>query len=162
MHLILLFIFLLSACGRSDYDSALAAYDKGEYQVAFEMLEPLAESGDAKAQNMLGLIYEKEDGIGQDYEKAIEWYQKAATQGWDDAASRAGRISRRIRHSARSAYYAPRSGSYASASASKAPSVTYARCSMLIPALFAPGRRWRSCCGRPIAPMTPCKSHPWQ
>ena len=64
--------FLLTACGRSDYETAIDAYNQGDYQLAIEILLPLAESGDAQAQIQLGQIYESESGIGQDYTKAFK------------------------------------------------------------------------------------------
>ena len=65
----LLFTLLLSACGRSDYETAMDVYNQGDYQAAFEILLPLAESGDAQAQYALGSLFDDEDGIGQDYSK---------------------------------------------------------------------------------------------
>ena len=47
---LLFFTFLLTACGRSDFETAMDAYHQGDYQAAFEILLPLAESGDAQAQ----------------------------------------------------------------------------------------------------------------
>ena len=87
---LLFFAFLLSACGRSDYETATDLYKQGDYQAAFDILLPLAESGDAQAQNTLGVMYENEDGIGQDYIKAFEWYQKAAEQEWVEAQYQMG------------------------------------------------------------------------
>ncbi len=40
-----------------------------------------AEKGDAEAQYELGEMYEKGQGIEQNYAKALEWYRKAAEQG---------------------------------------------------------------------------------
>jgi len=65
---LLFFAFLLTACGRSDYETAMDAYNQGDHQAAFEILLSLAESGNAQAQNELGQIYESDGGIGQDYE----------------------------------------------------------------------------------------------
>jgi TPR repeat protein len=44
-----------------------------------------AEQGDTAAQNMLAQKYEDGNGVNQDYEKAVEWYRKAAVQGYEDA-----------------------------------------------------------------------------
>lgn len=40
-----------------------------------------AESGDAGSQNLLGLLYENGNGTAQDYQQAMQWYQRAAEQG---------------------------------------------------------------------------------
>ena len=43
----------------------------------------LANEGDACAQNNLGAMYYYGHGVEQSYEKAAEWYQKAADQGFE-------------------------------------------------------------------------------
>jgi TPR repeat protein len=45
------------------------------------LLRPLAEQGDAVAQNYLGLMYERGQGVPQNYVQAVSWYRKAAEQG---------------------------------------------------------------------------------
>lgn len=44
-------------------------------------LEKLAKDGDVRAQNQLGVIYQKGSGIEQDMQKAVYWYAKAAEAG---------------------------------------------------------------------------------
>jgi hypothetical protein len=44
-------------------------------------LRAKAESGDANAQNNLGVIYAKGDGVAKDPTEAAKWYRKAAEQG---------------------------------------------------------------------------------
>ena len=51
----------------------------------FDMFKTGAEHGDARSMHNLGLAYQKGDGIGQDYAKAREWYEKAVVKG--DASS---------------------------------------------------------------------------
>lgn len=41
--------------------------------------------GDAQAQNNLGFMHERGEGVPQDYEEAVEWYRKAADQGYAPA-----------------------------------------------------------------------------
>lgn len=45
----------------------------------------VADPTDAKEQFELGLAYEKGDGVSQDYQKASDWYLKAAEQGYAEA-----------------------------------------------------------------------------
>jgi len=52
---------------------------------AHERLLQLAESGDAKAQHRLGIMYQNGRGVPQSYEEAAKWYRKAAEQGLPDA-----------------------------------------------------------------------------
>ena len=56
------------------------AFQTGNYEQAFRLWQPLAEKGDARAQNNLGVMYEKGRGVAQDYQQAIAWWQKAANQ----------------------------------------------------------------------------------
>jgi TPR repeat protein len=44
-----------------------------------------AESGDAEAQFILGMMYDHGQGVHQDYKEAVKWYAKAAEQGQIDA-----------------------------------------------------------------------------
>ncbi len=46
----------------------------------FSLLLERATSGDAEAQTQLALMYEKGEGIKQDYDEAARWYQEAAHQ----------------------------------------------------------------------------------
>lgn len=51
-----------------------------DYAKALELLRPLAEQGDAEAQDELAGMYAGGWGIPQDYAKALEWFRKAAAQ----------------------------------------------------------------------------------
>ena len=44
-------------------------------------LRPLAALGNARAQYELGFMYERGNGVPQDYKEAASWYRKAAEQG---------------------------------------------------------------------------------
>ncbi|MDB9867302.1 sel1 repeat family protein [Pseudomonadales bacterium] len=47
----------------------------------FDEMKALAEQGDAKAQNNLGLMYANGNGTPQDYKEAVKWFRAAAEQG---------------------------------------------------------------------------------
>lgn len=81
--------------GQSDFYWAMTAYNSKDYTTAFNVLKPLANSGDACAQHMLGFFYEKGLGVSADEAKARDWYQKAAAQGDAEAAQRLSVLSRR-------------------------------------------------------------------
>jgi TPR repeat protein len=51
-----------------------------------------AESGNAEAQNSLGLIYAKGQGVKQDYTQAAKWYRLAADQGNAGAQASLGEL----------------------------------------------------------------------
>jgi uncharacterized protein len=61
--------------------SASAAYARGNYITAAKRLEPLAVAGYARAQALLGFMYEYGRGVAQDYDRAVMWYARAAEQG---------------------------------------------------------------------------------
>src|SRR5258707_3714315 len=69
----------------SSYEDGAAAYNRGDYATARRLWFPLAESGNADAQTMLGIIYEEGHGVSQDYAAAVTWYRRAADQGRPDA-----------------------------------------------------------------------------
>lgn len=48
-------------------------------------VQRFANQGNASAQFNLGLMYDRGEGVRQDYAKAIEWYTKSANQGDADA-----------------------------------------------------------------------------
>jgi hypothetical protein len=61
------------------------AYDHGDYATAMQIWRPLAEQGDAFAQDDLGLMYALGHGVPQDFAQAVVWFRKAADQGDADA-----------------------------------------------------------------------------
>lgn len=67
-------------------------YDRANYQTAMSIWLPLAEEGDARAQNFVGEIYEKGLGIDPDYMQAASWYQRAAKQDYRAAQINLGQL----------------------------------------------------------------------
>ena len=57
------------------------SYDRGRYEVVFRHLLPIATNNYPQAQELLGIMYYKGQGVTQDYEAAIEWLTKAAEAG---------------------------------------------------------------------------------
>jgi TPR repeat protein len=58
-----------------------AAYAAGDYARAYEVLVPLADSGDADAQYVLGLMYAGGHGVDQNFYNAGRMYRQAGEQG---------------------------------------------------------------------------------
>ncbi|HGN1706071.1 TPA: tetratricopeptide repeat protein [Providencia rettgeri] len=58
----------------------------------FEKTKILAQHGNIKAQNQLGIMYFNGTESKQDYVQAMEWIQKAAEQGYDVAQNNLGVI----------------------------------------------------------------------
>lgn len=81
-----------SGGGWMDRFFGYAAYKSGYYQRAINLWLPLAEAGDARAQEFIGILYEEGHGVPKDVAKAIEWYERAASSGDMAAQYNLGRI----------------------------------------------------------------------
>ena len=80
----------------SNYDAGIAAYYRGHYEIAMYDFEQRAVQGDPVAQFCLGYMYKHDKGVPPDPQKAIEWYTKAAQQGYAPAQNDLGVIYGRI------------------------------------------------------------------
>ena len=80
---ITIIFFQLTACGK-EVDPK-KAFENGDYETAYNLWMPLAENGDAEAQNYLGILHYLGFGVQKDYMKALEWYERAARAGHADA-----------------------------------------------------------------------------
>ena len=69
-----------------------AAYKAGSYQRAIDLWLPLAEAGDPRAQEFIGILHEEGLGVPKDIYKAIAWYERAAESGDMAAQYNLGRI----------------------------------------------------------------------
>ncbi len=80
--LILILSFLMAGPAIAEpFEDATNAYLSGDYETAYRLIKPLAEGGLPEAQLNLGLLYEKGQGVPQDYAEALKWNLKAAEQG---------------------------------------------------------------------------------
>jgi len=80
--LILIVLLLMAGPANAEpFEDATKAYHSGDYETAYRFIKPLAEGGLPEAQLNLGLMYEKGQGVPQDYAEALKWYRKAAEQG---------------------------------------------------------------------------------
>ncbi|HET6161991.1 MAG TPA: tetratricopeptide repeat protein [Dongiaceae bacterium] len=66
----------------ADYQTGVEAYSKGKFKDALNEWLPLAEAGDATAQNAVGAIYDRGLGVDKDDAAAVHWYQLAADQSF--------------------------------------------------------------------------------
>jgi TPR repeat protein len=78
---LVLILMLTGAAVAEPMEDALAASQRGDYATALRLWRPLAEQGDAEAQNNLGFAYADGQGVPQDYAEAVKWYRLAAEQG---------------------------------------------------------------------------------
>jgi TPR repeat protein len=70
----------------------IAAYSRGDYVRAIAALSAPSLRGNARAQGLLGFMYENGFGVPQAYDIAADLYQRAAAQGDPFAQSRLGLI----------------------------------------------------------------------
>lgn len=82
----LLFVLLIClvfpiASYAGQLEDGTAAMDKGDYTTAYKLLFPLAENGNASAQDCIGAMYGEGLGVAKDESQAFGWYEKAALQG---------------------------------------------------------------------------------
>lgn len=79
----LLMILLLCFAGGAwaSFQAGEDAYLREDYETALSEWRPLAEQGNAEAQNMLGYMYRYGQGVTQDFELARQWYRRAADRG---------------------------------------------------------------------------------
>ena len=87
MIAVLIFGFHISAIVvfADPLEDGQAAYNRGDYTTALKLLRPLAEQGNANAQNNLGWMYDQGHGVTQDFKEATKWYRSAAEQGFHEA-----------------------------------------------------------------------------
>jgi TPR repeat protein len=71
-------------------DDAYAAYQQGDYACALRLFRPLAEQGNARAQTLLGLMYEDGQGVPKNFAQAAKWYQRASEQDFAMAQNNLG------------------------------------------------------------------------
>lgn len=75
------------------YFDGMEAYRQNDYQTALRELKAVDE--DVKAQYMIGVIYEKGQGVAVNFAEAAQWYGKAADKGNSAAQYRLGRLCER-------------------------------------------------------------------
>ena len=71
----------LASFAQEDIDSALRAYNSGDYQHAAKLLPPLANKGNPVAQLKLGMMYYAGKGVSENEKLAVEYLTKSAQQG---------------------------------------------------------------------------------
>jgi TPR repeat protein len=82
---LLLCLSLAAPAAAGPFEDGLAAYEHGDYATALQLLRPLAEQGNARAQYKLGAMYDMGVRVPQDDAEAVQWYRKAAERGNADA-----------------------------------------------------------------------------
>ncbi len=92
-HAIIAVLLLAALAGTAvagPFEDAISAVERGDYATALREFRVLAEQDDARAQNNLGSMYGKGEGVPQDYAEAVKWYRRAAEQGIAQAQTNLG------------------------------------------------------------------------
>jgi TPR repeat protein len=78
------FFFILSCAtvNANPYNEGFIAAESGDYKSAVQYWMPLAKRGDALAQFNVALLYHSGLGVEQNESKAVNWYHKAADNGY--------------------------------------------------------------------------------
>lgn len=79
--IIALFVSSLSVSYSQDFNKGKETYKRGDYEEALSQLKPLAEHGDALAQNELGRMYSEGHGVLRKVVLAYMWFTIAASNG---------------------------------------------------------------------------------
>ena len=81
---------IISGMAELEQGNQLAA--RGKYQEAFISYEKSAQQGNPDAQNNLGAMFAKGQGVAKNDSEAVRWYRQAANQGHAKAQSNLGAI----------------------------------------------------------------------
>ena len=76
----------------SHFQEGLTAFQTGDYEKAFQLLEPIAEAGNAEAQCIIANMYQLGMGRNRDISQAVYWYEKSSQNGYGVASNNLGGI----------------------------------------------------------------------
>ncbi len=86
--------YLTKTAPAPDFVRGLKAYKNKDYAGALREWMPLAEAGDARAQNRVGVLYYRGYGVTKNRRIAAQWIRKAAEQGNKNAQNNLGLLYR--------------------------------------------------------------------
>ena len=81
---------LLAAPARADMEDARDLMEENRFAEAKELLEIYARSGNAEAEELIGVMYALGLGVERDDERAFDWYLRASLKGHPGAQSGLG------------------------------------------------------------------------
>lgn len=85
-------VFPLLFCSTvyAELEQARDLMDSGDYQAAYTELWPAARSGNAEAEELIGVMYAMGLGVEQNDQRAFDWYLRSAMKGHAGAQSGVG------------------------------------------------------------------------
>jgi TPR repeat protein len=78
------------------WEDGMVAYNRGDYVPAVKLFRPLAQAGNAKAQNVMGVMYRKGEGVARSSAKAFMWFSLAAKRGDTRAKAHLEQVSKEM------------------------------------------------------------------
>ena len=90
MRALFLVAILLGTPVGAEIEEARDLMEAGRFAEAREALWPAARSGNADAEELIGVMYALGLGVEQDYTRAFEWYLRSAMKGHPGAQSGVG------------------------------------------------------------------------
>ena len=95
-NLFLTVLVLLGSACAGNFEDGLEAYKRGDYATALSKFKPLAEQGDAKAQNQSGAMYATGRGVPKDMVQAYMWFSIADVQGFEKSSGQINLIEKAV------------------------------------------------------------------
>lgn len=89
-HLPVPLLILVATPGLADIEAARDLMEAGRFDEARQELWPAARSGNAEAEELIGVMYAMGLGVAKDPVRAFEWYLRAAMKGHPGAQSGVG------------------------------------------------------------------------
>jgi TPR repeat protein len=83
-------LLALSPPARAELETARDLMEAGKFQQAMRELGPAARSGNAEAEELIGVMYAMGLGVARDDMRAFEWYLRASMKGHPGAQSGVG------------------------------------------------------------------------
>ena len=90
MRTFFLIAVLFGSPAMAEIEEARDLMEAGRFAEAREALWPAARSGNADAEELIGVMYALGLGVEQDYTRAFEWYLRSAMKGHPGAQSGVG------------------------------------------------------------------------
>lgn len=86
----LILLSALAGTAAADLEEARDMMEAGQFQDAMTALRPAARSGNAEAEELIGVMYALGLGVPRDDRRAFDWYLRAALKGHPGAQSGVG------------------------------------------------------------------------
>ena len=87
---VLAVVLMMSAAAKAEIERGRDLMESHQFEAAMAELMPAARSGNADAEELIGIMYAMGLGVERDDERAFEWYLRASMKGHPGAQSGIG------------------------------------------------------------------------